>query len=1003
MDCLDETTTLDLLEGKLPPDREAEVKLHLDECEDCRELLAAMAKSTISDAPGNPAAPLDRGRSVGRYIVLDVLGAGGMGIVYSAYDPELDRKIALKLLRGDSPDNDDLQRRLLREAQAMARLSHPNVVTVFDVGTTNGQVFVAMEQVEGVALGQWLREAPPAALGDHGHPAAQPCARPWREVLSVYALAGRGLAAAHAAGIVHRDFKPDNVIVGQDGRVRVTDFGLARTLGAGGAPGGAAPTKASKVIKTPFGNLQVTRPGTLAGTPAYMAPEQMRGEPTDARSDQFSFCVALWEGLYHDRPFGADSNFANLREALLHGRLHDPPPNSKVPAWLRRVLVRGLSTRPEDRYPSMDALLEALVPPEWKVRRRIIVAFALLTTLVAAVLGYRARYEQDLMCHGAQRKLQGVWDSERKRAVHQAFAQTGLPFAEDAWKGASRQLDDFAREWTQMHTEACEATRLRGEQSEELMDLRVECLDRHLREVGAVTRLFSEADAKIVERAVEVAESLPGLEECANAALLRASVRAPKDPITTERVETVRTSVARVRALEQAGKYKEALDPATKAVEAARSLEYLPVEAEALHVLGRVYGGLDDAKNGEAALREAASAAELAGHFEVAARAWIDMIYFIGNKTARYEESHPWNRYAMAAIERLGGNDTLDAERLNAHSIILWRQGREQPALEELQRALALHQKRVDDVAVARTLDGIAAVYVDQGRLEEALDLDQQAVSLSEKTLGSTHPTVAIFLNNAGNEYYYQGRHAEALVALRRALAIYDKALGPNHPSAMAPLDTTGTVLAALGEYDEAFAFFARARKILEDSGRKDNPDYAAILNDTAETHRMRGEYEIALAQHKEALADLEKALGPEHPETGMCLYKMGEALMGLGRYNEALALDQKALAVVEKALGGESLGVAAVLVGIGRAHVGAGEPEKAIEPLERAIRLRTARPSDPKDLAEARFALARAKWGANRDGGSARQLASEARETFARSTHLKDRLAAVDAWLAGL
>jgi hypothetical protein len=270
--------------------------------------------------PGAP--PLGRGATVGRYVILDPVGAGGMGVVYAAYDPELDRRVALKLLSPGRSGGEPGRLRLLREAQALARLAHPNVVTVHDAGTFGERVFVALELVEGETLRRWLRAEP----------------RPWREVLARFLPAGRGLAAAHAAGLVHRDFKPENVLLGQDGRVRVADFGLAKALEEPEEAWGAAP-----------------------GTPAYMAPEQRRGMAADARSDQFSFCVALHEALYGERP--------SARET---------PAGTQVPGWLRDVVLRGLKANPEERYPAMDDLLRDLERDPAAVRRRWLAAAAIV-------------------------------------------------------------------------------------------------------------------------------------------------------------------------------------------------------------------------------------------------------------------------------------------------------------------------------------------------------------------------------------------------------------------------------------------------------------------------------------------------------------------------------------------------------------------------------------------------------------------------------------------------
>jgi serine/threonine protein kinase len=282
MPCPSEDTLLDLFERRLPDMRDIEE--HVDRCENCRMVLAEMGKALASRSPTSlpesatagpesPAHPLEDGSRVDRFVILRRIGRGGMGIVYAAYDPELDRKVALKLLRPEAAnrtDYADWRARLLREAQAMARISHPHVVTVYEVGTFQSQVFVAMELCEGPTLAEWLRAA----------------RRPWREVLAVFRDAGRGLAAAHAAGLVHRDFKPQNVLLGSDGRARVADFGLVRPSGVD-LP--REPTEAETGDGASPLTLPLTQTGAILGTPAYMAPEQYRGHKGDARTDEFSF------------------------------------------------------------------------------------------------------------------------------------------------------------------------------------------------------------------------------------------------------------------------------------------------------------------------------------------------------------------------------------------------------------------------------------------------------------------------------------------------------------------------------------------------------------------------------------------------------------------------------------------------------------------------------------------------------------------------------------------
>ncbi|MBL9100202.1 MAG: serine/threonine protein kinase [Myxococcales bacterium] len=318
-----------------------------------RDEVGALAITTpLSGGSVNTAVtkPMPVGTRVDRYVLGEILGAGGMGVVYRAWDPTSHREVALKLVRPEpsvgTPASGGGQARLLREAQAMARLSHANTVGVYDVGLVDDQVYIAMELIDGVSMGAWLRERP----------------RPWREVLRVMQQAGRGLEAAHAAGLVHRDFKPENVLIGRDGRVCVVDLGLARPVAAPKYDAQQASTtqlaKLNAIVPTVV-DVNLTRTGAVLGTPLYMAPEQHQSEKIDARTDQFSFCVSFYEALYGKRPFAADSR-NELIYNVVHGQVSAPPSDSRVPPWLHGVVLRGLSTSPSARYPSMTELLDEL-------------------------------------------------------------------------------------------------------------------------------------------------------------------------------------------------------------------------------------------------------------------------------------------------------------------------------------------------------------------------------------------------------------------------------------------------------------------------------------------------------------------------------------------------------------------------------------------------------------------------------------------------------------------
>ena len=879
--------------------------------------------------PGSPGAAegLDRGATVGRYVVLDRIGAGGMGVVYAAYDPELDRRVAIKLLRPDRFSSEAGRLRLLREAQALARLTHPNVVAVYDAGTFGDRVFVAMELVEGETLRQWLGEGP----------------RSWREVLDRFLPAGRGLAAAHAAGLVHRDFKPENVLLGRDGRVRVADFGLAKALADAEEepPGEAA---------EPGEGTPLTEWGVVLGTPAYMAPEQLRGIAADARSDQFSFCVALYEALYGERPFEEG------------GVVKEAPAGTKVPGWLRAVILRGLMASPEERYPTMDDLLRDLERDPATVRRRWLAAAAIVI-LAGAVFGslgyFQARRAQ--LCGGAEEKVQRIWNEGRKQAIHAAFLATGAPFAEGLWKSVAHSLDLYLKDWGAMHRAACEATRLRGEQSEDLLDRRMVCLDQRLQEAGAVAGLFARADRQVLQKAPDTISGLTPVDTCGDVEALTAKVPPPRDPRLRKRVDAVRAELAEAQALTNAGKMAEALPKAQAAEAAARPLGYGPLEAEALFQKGKLQDANGDPKGGEETLFAALVAAQAAGHQEVAARAAAQLAWVTGYEQERAADGHRWFRQAEGIAEGAKGGDALRAE-----------------LLQQLGNVLA-----------------------NERRFPEALEVTLRAEALAEKSLGPQHPRVASLLVNAGQYESQMGRDEEALRHAVRGLQIQQKALEPDHPDIAKTYNTLGNIYANLQRNQEAITAFESAVDIAR---RQYGPNHWLVggyLIGLATAHQNLRHLDEALGYDRQAMAIFEGAFGPEPPFGPLVLNNMGEVLRLLGRHDEALAAYRRALSIQEKLLGPNHPDLGHSLLGVAEAYLDLGRAREAIAPAERALALREAVgvKIHPVTIAQNRFYLARALWDGGGDRTRAIQLARQAREALAKAGYADDQRE-VEAWL---
>jgi eukaryotic-like serine/threonine-protein kinase len=810
--CPTEDELGDLAAGQLPSEVAARMHDHVRGCESCSIALGAMAEPAAAEADDVPAA----GERVGRFELVRFLGAGGMGAVWEARDTELNRRVALKTLKAVEGSNKE---RLLREARAMAALSHPNVVAVYEVVADGDRVFLAMELVAGGTLRDWLRAKP----------------RKLDEIVDVFVEAGKGLAVAHAAGLVHRDFKPENVLVDPNLRVRVTDFGLARASGAVKPEAGSpdpAPT-----------DLQLTRAGALLGTPAYMAPEQMRGEAIDARADVFGFSTAFHEAVYGVRPF-AGKDLEELRRNVESNQVAQPPEKTKVPAWLRKVLLRGLKADPRARWESMDTLLAALAKGRQEVKRRRRLGWAAAGVAVAAVIiALGVRNNRSQLCKGAVQKLAGVWDGARREQIKASFEKTHEPFSNDAFKGVDSALAAWSSDWVAMRTEACEATRLRGEQSEELLDLRMQCLDQRLAETRDLTGLYAAADASLVIRAVQAARALTPLSVCADQRLLHVQVREPADPAVRAKMEEVQTGLAQAKAFQDTGQYKAALANAEPAALQARLLGYRPLLAEALSRQGLVLSYLRDSKRSAAALREAALASEAASRDDLAASDWSMLILVAGEDQRNPGEALQWADHAEVAIARLGGGDDLEATREMRIGSVLSVNGRHDEAIPHLRLALSLAEKKFgpDSPSVGVVIEGLADGLARAHKNEESLAEFRRALPLSEKEFGLLHPSVARLLINMSSPLMDLNRPAEAEEALRRAMTILGSTDGPGSYLFGSAANNLGDVLRqvkkpaeAEREYRRGLSFYMRTAP---------NDPYAAdslmgIGGSLAEQHR---------------------------------------------------------------------------------------------------------------------------------------------------------------------
>jgi tetratricopeptide (TPR) repeat protein len=907
-----------------------------------------------------------------------------MGEVYIAHDPELARKVALKILsrRLASGEQELVRDRLRREAQAMAKLAHPNVVAVYDVGAVDDAIFISMELVVGETLAEWLAGA----------------RRSWRAVVAMFLAAGKGLAAAHSAGLVHRDFKPENVLVGNDGRVRVCDFGLARTSSPDPRPDHSVSPDhgVSPGFDAVAGSGSMT--GVLVGTPYYMAPEQFRCHPSDMRTDQFSFCVALYAAIARQHPF--DWNDAEgLADAVTQGRRRQPPARTILPRWLLRVLLRGLAVEPSERYPSMDALLSALADDPRPRRVRALVAAAAALTIAGGVTLVTRGADQALLCKGAARKWTGIWDLPRAQAMERAFAATGKPYSAAMYQTVARALDGYRAAWNTMHTEACEATRVRGEQTEDLLARRMQCLDARLRDAHALIDRFEVADADTVERAPVVVHSLGDLAGCADVQALSSRVPPPADSVTATQVTRLRTELADLKALRVAGHASEGTARISGLVAAARATRYRPLEAEAQ--LEQCAFASDNGEVAAAALacEQAVWVSEAGRDDEATADAWIRLMQ-VRRSQARYDEAVALAPRVTALLARLGGNDEIEG-KLHAESAASLRVlERVDEAQAEAEKARVLLEQRFggDDLRVADALDNLGEIAQRKSRFDDALGYFLRELSIKQKGFGDVHPAVAAVQYSIARLQAFKGRYEEALGTLGKAQAIYERTLRADHPKFAELANAFGESYAALGDFDKATAMYRRACAVGALAYGKGHPTYATFLMNLGDALQGLSRHDEALAALYEALAILMRRLGPHHVRTAVCLDFIAHVWYEKTRLAKAREVVVEAITVYDKALGGHDPDSRQSLLLLGAIDLELGAAARAISPLERAYAFGA--DTDPGVYAEIEWYLGRALVDAHRDQQRGMKLVAAARAEFESDKRERRNLLALTRWL---
>jgi tetratricopeptide (TPR) repeat protein len=887
--CLDEPTVLAFIAGRTVGD---DVDSHLATCPSCCDLVVLAARTsfaagtppraemtpsiadTVRATPRTKGAPSEDHAPAERYTIDALIGSGGQALVYKAHDNVLGRTIALKLLR-DTTDPG-----VLDEARLAAKLNHPNIVAIHDAGRLpTGQVYLAMEYVAGGSLDRWLSRA----------------RRSRAEILRVLLEAGRGLAVAHEASIVHRDIKAANILVGDDGRARVTDFGLA-TLG-------------DRAL--------------VAGTLPYMAPEQLDGEAT-AQSDQFGFAVTAWEALTGTLPYGT-TGAGKLRERGTAGGSPEADraaaiakgialPAQKLPRSLDRALRRGLSAEPGERWPSMHAFIAALSTDpakRWKLAGAGAVAIAIGTTTFA--LAARAPGDAGPSCAYAPSAIA----TEQRAKIEQAFTASKKPFAAAIRTRVLAELDTYAASIDAQRVEACRATRA-GTQSAELLDLREHCLYERSRALVAVGDVFARAGDAEIQNGVALARGLPPVDVCADRAWLAERVRPPTDIATQIRVTQLSERLATSSAELRAGKIPQAVTIADAALADARGVDHLPTRARAELVAGQARAKMGETKIAEQHLQDAAQLAQRGKDDRTAAEAWIELVKVIGHGNGRYDEALRYAGFADATASRLG-------------------------ASTELRARLAYYRCAIFDL---------------QAKLEDATRACDEAAQAWSTARGADAPEIADVLVVAARVAYKAAKREVAETTIARALAIREAALGKDHPAIMEALFAQGQFAIGAGKLDVAQAAFERGMAIGRAALGEDTLPMAALYSQMASLLERRGDFAAALVAIDRSSEIRTRIEGATHPDMVFNYIQRARILESLKRETEAEAAYLAAQSIIEKTLDGNHPSLTALLQDLGRLHGRMGKAALARDELERAIRV-AKESEEPLAIASATTALA--------------------------------------------
>ncbi len=832
------------------------------------------------------------------------MGSGAMGTVVRAYDPQLDRSVAIKVLRTQANERDPRARaRFDREAKTLAKLNHPNVVSVHEVGEAHGQMFVAMEMVDGADLAAWLTQRPDATSR-------------FSETLELLFQAGRGLSAAHRAGVVHRDFKPANVLVGNDGRVRVADFGLARI--------GVSPDLLESREAEPEASASVTQTGAVLGTPAYMAPEQRDGQAADALADQYAFCVTAWEALFGARP--------------------EPEADMAVPAGatsqMRSVaaaLKRGLNSERTARFADMATLVDTLARNPVQRRRRLAVGALALVGAGAMFAAYGL--ERASRCDDVVAPADDVWDDARRQTLARGFLAVDWAGAEQSWQRFSRDADAYVRDWKTAAVASCRAARVDRTLDSQIYEAQSACFEDRLARFAGVLDVYSETTRDLVVSPFSLARALGPLEVC---------VDRPQTVALDSR--PLMKKLGRALGVLRAGQPAKAAETFQQVLKEAQAQELPLVEMQALAAIGKTQRQLEGPEHSTATLSKAYWMALEHGDDALAAQVASSLAFGLAS-TGELEEAERWLKPAtvLSSRARLSGDERSELE--GARARVAFARGDFDTAQVHFTEShrLAVATWGPEHPQTVASEQHLARVLIRQGELDRAIELIEHSLRVRLEHFGPWHPDVAHVHSSLGIAQGMHQRPAEAAKHFERAADIFTETYGREHRDVASSLTSLGQANQALGDEAAAERFYAEAVEIF---AKVVSPDDTLAL-----TARMNlGRSRVSNGRCAEALpllTTVQSALArrsEQDPRVGIARWMLGACQVRLGLLDAAAEPLHAALAAFE----GHPNEEAGVLIELARMHRAAGAVQQGREAVGRALTLLDEETSDPLTRAKA-------------------------------------------------